>query len=128
MEQLLGLPGITSSTRLNQVTAAFEALVWFMKDNIEALYCDSTANNTGRLNGACVELEWLLKKDLLYLICRHHIFELVLRCIFEKKFGNTVGPEVHPFKNFESFWSSIDQTNYDTGINDSFVSKSLGND
>ncbi|ESO12608.1 hypothetical protein HELRODRAFT_159175 [Helobdella robusta] len=35
--------------------------------------------NTGRIKGASVLLVQLMEKKLLYLPCRHHIFEVVLR-------------------------------------------------
>ncbi|XP_031781453.1 uncharacterized protein LOC116416627 [Nasonia vitripennis] len=126
MEQLLGIPNISSSRGINQAQAVFDTLNdWSLLENIEALCCDSTASNTGRINGACVLLERLIDKDLFYFICRHHIYELVLRSTFEIKFGKTAGPEVQLFKNFGDFWKSVDQTKFEPGISDTFVIESL---
>jgi len=49
-------------------------------------------------NGACVILQKeYLKKELLLLPCRHHIFEVVLYGVFELIFGETSGPNVEQF-------------------------------
>ncbi|GBL76002.1 hypothetical protein AVEN_234317-1 [Araneus ventricosus] len=52
-------------------------------ETVQALCCDTTASNTGRIKCACVLLERKLGKDLLYLPCRHHIYELALKSAFE---------------------------------------------
>lgn len=129
IEQLLGVPEIASSTGENQAQAVYEALQdWCLSENIQSLCCDSTSSNTGRIKGACITLERLLGKDLLYLICRHHIQELVLKCSFEKKFGKTSSPDVQIFNKFEAFWKTANKNCYDTGISDFFVNESLRDD
>lgn len=55
------------------------------------------------------------------------MYELVLRCVFEAKFGKTTGPDVQIFKKFEDFWKTVDQKSYEIGINDSYVNESLQN-
>lgn len=126
MEQLLGVPIIPSSTGKSQADSVYNTLIdWSMLKNIEALCCDSTASNTGSINGACTILEQYLAKDLLYFICRHHIYELVLKCTYETKFGKTSGPDVQLFNKFEEFWKSAEKENYETGISDTFVNDAL---
>ena len=46
-------------------------------DQAQIMCCDTTASNTGHLNGACVLLERKLERELLLFTCRHHIYELV---------------------------------------------------
>ncbi|XP_050060675.1 uncharacterized protein LOC126551445 [Aphis gossypii] len=54
IEQLLGVPELISGTGENQATAVYQALEnWGLIDNVQALCCDTTASNTGRLKGAC---------------------------------------------------------------------------
>lgn len=98
---------------------------WSLLNNIEALCCDSTSSNTGRRNDACVILEGLIDKDLLYFICRHHMYEIVLKCVFEIKFGISTGPDVPLFREFGCSWKSIDKTKYELGISDTFLKESL---
>ncbi|XP_075213850.1 uncharacterized protein LOC142320058 [Lycorma delicatula] len=52
---------------------------WGVTNKTRALCCDTTASNTSRIHGACKNLERLFNRGLLYLSCRHHIFELVLK-------------------------------------------------
>lgn len=92
-----------------------------MSKRINALCCDTTASNTGRINGACVILEQLLNRNLLYLPCRHHIYELVLRSVFELKLSISSGPEISLFKRFQQAWEKIDSTKFKCGIADDNV-------
>lgn len=120
IQQLLGVPKLTSGSGAHQAQAVFDILTdWSLLDNIEALCCDSTSSNTGKRNGACALFETLIDKELLWLICRRHVYELVLRCVFEVKFGKTTGPDVPLFREFEKCWSSIDKTKYDSFVNES---------
>ena len=69
---------------------------------------DTTAANTGCWKGNCVLLEQSLDEPLI--TCRHHILELVLKAVFECKFGSTTGP--HP---------DIYKSKYKIGIDDQNV-------
>ena len=61
MEQLLGVPNIPTSSGEEQAMAVQQADdKWGITDKIQALCCDTTASNTGRINGACINLEKLL--------------------------------------------------------------------
>ena len=72
-EQLIGVPKLDSGTGQNMANAVYELLNdWDLSKRVNALCCDTTASNTGRMNGACIILEQLLNKSLLYLPCRHH--------------------------------------------------------
>ena len=98
MTQLLGVQKLESASGHNQANTVFETLSERnVANKVQALCCDTTALNTGRLNGVC----FLLEHDLLYLPCQHHIFELVLRSVFDLKLSlATSGPDVPIFKNF----------------------------
>ena len=98
---------------LGKRTAVFNALEkWEFKNKINALCCDTTDSNTGRLNEVCV----LLEKQLLHLPCRHHIYELVLKTVFEKKLPHITTPDVPLFKKFKSFWNNINLKNITSGM------------
>ncbi|XP_050531470.1 uncharacterized protein LOC126900072 [Daktulosphaira vitifoliae] len=104
VSQLLGFPKIESDSGENQVNAIFDLLqVWDVKNKIQALCCDTTASNTGRLNDACILLKQLLERNVLYLPCRRHILELVLKNVFKVKLNLcTTGPVVSIFKNLKN--------------------------
>lgn len=48
---------------------------WGIVKSVQALCCDTGAPNLGCMNGAAVNLERLLVRDLLWLPCKHHILE-----------------------------------------------------
>ena len=84
---------------------------WNLYDQVKIMCCDTTASNTGRLNGACVLLKQRLGRELLLLACRHHIYELVLKSVFESKIQVTNSPDIPLFKKFRDNCSNIDSTN-----------------
>ena len=90
-------------------------------EKIEAMCFDTTAVNTRRLRGTCVLLEQLFEKSLLYLACRHHILEIILKAVFDCKMGSTTGPQPDIFKRFQTGWSKIDKKKYKIGLDDKQV-------
>ncbi|KAL4091591.1 hypothetical protein QTP88_026257 [Uroleucon formosanum] len=128
IEQLLGVPELISGTGENQATAVYQVLEnWGLTDNVQALCCDTTASNTGRLKGACILLEQKLEREILYLPCRHHILEVVLRSAFEIKIDIASAPDVPIFKRFQKCWPNINVNNFHIGLEDTFVFQSLQN-
>lgn len=117
---LIGIPKLEKSTGKEQANAIYHALEnWGVTDIVQALCCDTTASNTGRLNGACVLLEQKLGRDLLYLPCRHQIYEIILRGVFETVLPHTTtSPDIALFKNFRNNWNKIDVRNITSGIDD----------
>lgn len=55
-----------------------------------------------------------MKCTLLFLPCRHHIYELVLKSAFDAYMGPTSGSDVLLFKRFKEKWNTIDTTKYCT--------------
>lgn len=118
-EQLLGVPEIPNSSGEEQALAVYHAVVKRSTTNkIQALCCDTTASNTSRINGACTNLEKLLNRDLLYLPCRQHIFELILRSCFDLLMDATTGPDMLHFKRFRETLANIDKNVYITAKNE----------
>lgn len=126
-EQLLGIPAISSGTGKEQAEAVYALLKeWDVVQNVQALCCDTTASNLGRFQGACVLLEQMIEKDLLYFPCQHHILEIILRSVFDQKLRKSSGPNVQIFNKFRDSWSKIDKTNFKCGIEDMQVKDLLG--
>lgn len=99
---LLGVPQLEAGTGIQISTAVYDSLVeWIALDQVQALCFDTTASNTGYLNGACILLEQKIGRDLLYFACRHHIFELVLKAVFECKMTASSGPKVQLFERLK---------------------------
>lgn len=50
----------------------------------------------------------------------------MLRKVFETCWPITVGPNVAIFTRFQHHWAEIDQSDYDIGLNDEYISESIG--
>lgn len=125
-EQLLGLPKQSSGTGAEIASAVFNHIQsWKLEDKVQEICFDTTSTNTGQFNGAAVLLEKLMNRTLMYLPCRHHIYELVLKYVFLKKVLNstTVGPRITIFHKFKNSWGTFDLNFYNYGITDRIVKK-----
>ena len=91
---------------------------WGITDKIQTLCCNITASNTGRINGACINLEKLLNCDLLYFPCCHHKFELVLRSYFDSLMGATSGPDMLLLTRYREALEKLNKKVCMTGINE----------
>ena len=94
---------------------------WNLREDVKAFSFDTTPSNTGRVNGVCVLLEARLGRNILYLACRHHIFEIMLEEVFSSCMGLSSGPEIPLFKRFKKFWPNIITDDFNPGINDEYV-------
>jgi hypothetical protein len=93
---------------------------WGIEQRVAALCFDTTATNTGHRHGACVLIEQMLAKDLLYLACRHHVMELVVGAAFNEVLPGSSGPEIKLFKRFQEHWNLIDQNKYQPAATDPY--------
>ena len=114
MEKLLGVPKVGQGTGEQLANVAhLSVLEWKIADQIIGISFDTTAANTGRLNGACTLLELKMQKQLLWLACRHHVLEVVCGDVFKSIFGATSAPSVPLFRRFQEYWRKIDQAAYE---------------
>lgn len=114
--QLLGVPQLPTGTGEHQAAAVHTLLVdWGLEGDVIGMCFDTTASNTGRLNGACVLLQQKLGRGLLSFACRHHILELILSAAFSASSGPSSGPDVQLFKRFRGQWSSLDKNSFSIG-------------
>lgn len=122
IEQLLGVPKIARGTGEQQCNACVAALGnWQLKHLIEGMVFDTTASNTGLKKGACALLEKDLGKELVWIACRHHMFEVVLSDVFSVTVGPSGGgPEIELFKRFKKMWPYIDQYKFEIPPDDVF--------
>ncbi|XP_050545362.1 uncharacterized protein LOC126907801 isoform X1 [Daktulosphaira vitifoliae] len=125
-EKLLAIPILEQGTAKNQALMLYETLVqWNINKSVKALSFDTTAVNSGHLGGTCVLLERLLEKELLYLPCRHHIFEIILRSIFDNKISCSTGKDVLIFKRFQQAWNNLNKENFKPHIFDSNIKEMI---
>ena len=98
--------------RSEAIEAAKVCEDWKLIENIWAIVFDTTSTNTGVHNGACTILEAeFIKRKLLWLACRHHIPELILKAVWKRLFGPSSSPSNQTFIHFrDRIWADIDTT------------------
>lgn len=112
-EKIVTIAKAENGTGLAAANIVYEHLEeWNVLHWIVATCTDTTAANTGHMNGAVVLFENLMQKFLLYFACRHHVFELIIGAVFTMLFGETTAPSRTIFENFKRDWISIDQTKF----------------
>jgi hypothetical protein len=113
IEKILGIIKIPSGTGQAQANATFQLLtIWEVIGDIVGMCFDTTASNTGSKNGACVLLEKLVERNLLYFACRHHTHEVVIAEIYSLLFEPSRGPNIALFERFQRCWPSINTANF----------------
>lgn len=114
VEKLLGVNALASDTGKEISSAVYNLLLdWDLIVKVQAFVFDTTSSNSGRLNGACVLLEQLLNRDILFFACRHHVFEIILQAVFSYvKVTVMNGPDIPLFKRFKIFWKNVDTTHF----------------
>lgn len=63
----------------------------------------------------------------MYLPYRHHIYEIILRSVFDHKFGSTSEPNVPLFQQFQLVWPKLNVNNFKPGLRDTKVSQHSNN-
>ena len=109
-EQLLGVPPIEGGTAEEITDGILSVLEKWGLDgsDIVGLSFDTTAVNTGKWSGANVRLEREMMKQMLYLACRHHVFEVIIKCVATEVGRPTKGAEDTLFKRFrDEGWGEL---------------------
>ena len=98
LEKILGIVKIPSGTGLSQAKATFQLLtIWNVANDIVGICFDTTASNMGYKNGACILLEKLMGKHLLYLAFRHYMHEVINGKIYLVLLGRSYGSNIALF-------------------------------
>jgi hypothetical protein len=61
---------------------------------MQGLVFDANAANAGLKVGALALLEKTMDKELVWIACLHHVFEVMLSNVFTVILGQTSGPEI----------------------------------
>ena len=101
---LRGIYGETASTAIVQHLQA-----WECESAVFGMVFDTPNSNIGQISGACISIERKLKRPLLWLACRHHIGETVVRNIWKScKIESSISPSPVLFQRFSKSWSKLD--------------------
>ena len=96
------LPNGTGEAMSNAVVAEING--WYLVENVKALSFDTTTSSPGIRVLIEQKVE---KKALLYLVCRHRIFEVVLGGVLNSLAGPSTGPDILLLKRFQGAWGSM---------------------
>jgi hypothetical protein len=121
VEQLLAVPKIGRGTGEEQCNACLGALDdWQLRSQVQGLVFDTTSSNTGIHLGASTLIEKALKRELIWIACRHHIFEVMLADVFSATVATTSGPTIGVFKRFQQIWPFINKSSFKVAADDVF--------
>lgn len=100
MDQVLEVPKLSSGTGEAQATAVIDLLTkWNICNKVCVLIPLQVILDFYK--ELCTILEKTLKKSFLHLACRHHIFEIILKSVYEAAMKvPTSGPDITIFKPF----------------------------
>ena len=79
-----------------------------ISSNVRALVSDTISANSGVHRGAATLIESEIDHKFLYLASRHHIYELILKVVWESLFGQSISPNNRLFMKFQQQWNTID--------------------
>lgn len=81
---------------------------WKCSQYIVSMTFDTTSSNTGHLSAACIEIQTVVGKTLIWAACPHHIGELILTRIFnDLKIEAPKSPEVSLFSRFKKYFEHL---------------------
>lgn len=130
--KLLDIQTVANGTALTHTEAILNVIDdWNVQEHIISMCFDTESVNTGRISGVCVLLEDRLQRELLYLGCRHHIFEIFLSASFEttvEPAKDSDGPRIPIFEQFakQYYQPHFNKRNYKNGREDEFFAKLIG--
>lgn len=108
--KLLGIPNIPDSTGDSQHKAVFKLLEeWKTIDNIVGAVFDTTSSNSSRWKGSVTLIERRLNHPILWLACRHHVYELHIKHFPEVVMGKRNSPSEGLFRRFKKEWNDLDR-------------------
>ena len=62
-----------------------------------------------------------MDKELIWIACRHHMFEIMLLDIFKVVLITSSGPDIASFKRFQSRWMYIDKRKFEPADDNLFT-------
>ncbi|GBO46097.1 hypothetical protein AVEN_267091-1 [Araneus ventricosus] len=102
-KQLIAVRRLDKYAGKEQAQAVWKTtLDWNLEDNVHILCCDTMALNTGVFIGACALLKQKFVREMIFFACRHHVYQLVLKAVFEVKIKQVkTSSDIPLFKKFK---------------------------
>lgn len=106
---LLGVVQAESSKGSDQAHVILNLLEYYeIADQIFAICCDTTSSNTGAFSGAISVMTEVLNIPILWILCRHHMYEVHISHFMEALTGEkTKGPRRALYVRLQKAWPSI---------------------
>lgn len=119
-EHLLAVPVTAKGTGELMAKVVVEEVDRFeLRRHIVGISFDTTASNTGLVQGACTRIEKYFERTLLWLACRHHTHELILKDVFNECYPvPSSGPDIKIFRKFQKVWDSLNKKLYTTMLDE----------
>lgn len=114
IEALLGVPEIHNGTGSAQEKVLTRIIKdWNLGETIAGMVFDTTGANTGIWQGAATLFENSIGHAILWVACRHHVYELHAKHVTGVVTGETKDPGVRMFRRLKAKWHkmTIDYTN-----------------
>lgn len=109
----LGLPilqGATARDYVNEIIGMCEN--FNLIDRVIGLVCDTVVTNTGEFGGVCALYEAETQLEVLWITCRHHIYEVLLSAAFKTSLGAIEAPQIIIFDQLKAEWPNIKENGY----------------
>jgi hypothetical protein len=109
LDFLLGILEISSSKGSDQAIVIQNILEYYeMSEQIIGVCTDTASSNTGKQQGAINNLVvHAFEKPVLWLMCRHHIYERHVAHVMRVIFGATKGPSKTLYIKLQQLWPQI---------------------
>lgn len=110
---ILAMVAISDKTAESQAVAINETCENFSIENhqIVGLACDNENTNVGIHGGTCILLERALNKSLLRLMCRHHIYEIIIKDVYHNLFDSDT-PNNLFYSILKEEWANLRERNF----------------
>lgn len=83
-----------------------------LTNRVIGLVCDTTNVNLGASGGVCALFEKDVKRNVLNIACRHHIYELLLSSALKAALGTFDAPTLTIFHALKEMWSDIKERGF----------------
>lgn len=108
IDYALGLPILASGharSYANELIGLCK--IHILINRVIGLVCDATVVNTGESGGVCALFEREIEREILNILCRHHIQELLLSSAMTAALGAVKAPTVTLFDLLKENWPAI---------------------